>query len=269
MGSLGSRVSDAEYADALHLLLDIEVPVLGVRGLEIGADEAQGRRRNKPVGGGERVAQRSAAIDRDREVWRIEIERRIDIEHAGVIVDSISATEHRMIHRRPGKAHARVVARAPTVGSGTRDPVGSDLHRLSGGKVECRHAIGGIGGRRVVFNPQSQVQRQVARDLPIVLHIGSRGLAAKGLGPGVLRLDGIGRQPQQEVAHRGACERAGEIHLAAAIDFDIAIFLKIANFAAHLNTVRAANHGEVIGQLIGIVGAVDGQRRHVPDVGVA
>ena len=49
----------------------------------------------------------------------------------------------------------------------------------------------------------------------------------------------------------------------ARVNLDVAVELKIAQFAADLDAVRAADQRESIGHLVGIVGAVDRQRSHV------
>ncbi len=81
--------------------------------------------------------------------------------------------------------------------------------------------------------------------------------------PGVLRLDAEGGQPQQQIADARARQIAGEIDLAAAVNFNVTVGLKNAEFSPDFHAVSAADQGKDVGGLVSVAGAIDRQSGQV------
>ena len=115
---------------------------------------------------------------------------------------------------------------------------------------EFVHAVVFVEPRRSQLISHAEVQRQIWRDLPVVLH--EEHVAPEELVAQYLRtLGGIVQPPQHEVGQADPAELAVEVKYAASVLRTHDVRPVIANVRPDLNAVIAADHGEVVHPLIG------------------
>jgi hypothetical protein len=121
--------------------------------------------------------------------------------------------------------------------------------------------VGSVGGV-----PQTQVERKIRAQLPVVLNEKVAAEGAQGLLIVELRLNPQRRQPHQHVAYSRSRQSPREAHLAAGVNVENSVVLQFSQLRPNFDAVSAAHEREHIRELIGVFGAVDGQRSQVADL---
>src|SRR5262249_20116382 len=144
---------------------------------EVGTQRARGNRRDA-AGCRERIVKRD---DRSRcreegpqcEEWRIEVLRRSKHEHPSIVVETVTATDHRARAKAPREARARRPVVAIGLKAGSRDTVGTDAGDAASGGLEDGHAVVWIDGRCVVFVANSERDIEGWTEFPLILCVTS------------------------------------------------------------------------------------------------
>ena len=273
MRSFGAEVIQLEQEILSQHTLKAQAPLLGVRRREMRIDAIGGvsigrERRRKRI----RIDLYGIGRRRIERLWvaegRVQSQRVKPVQSCGLVVeDSVAATNHGVLVARglPGETESWREILVIGIKQGVADAIlAFDAQASSRNRgVEGRHLIVFFAGRRVVLPTQSQIDREIGRDLIVVLHE-ERGAGHTVVEPGTVWIPRrAGRQSHdhvgQSIAADGTGGRVGETeHASAVIGLQIGTE-KLAPFPAELQRVLAARPGEVVDDLIGCVVTLGGQ----------
>ena len=256
--------------------LDVEIPDLHVAEAIVGIDrkivgDEPRRNRGKTVGERER---RARARDVGRSLGERRLKREI-LNDVGVlreiVVDAVAGADDGVFQRAPGDADAR----SEVVAIGMQQRCGKS--RLAGqhdgrsgetiGDVEVGDAIVRFGVRAVVFVAETEIQRKLGQNAPVVLREKIEGVRREIVRVGARLQSGLLRRTDQEIgevvagvgdrrraagSERGSF-KSGEDERALGILRGAETLQNAAIVAAEAKVVFAAIPGERVGNCVGLI----------------
>src|SRR6185369_5192780 len=258
-----SDVRDFEHAAAKNLSLDVEVPMLHITGAQITLDRKRGIRQREREERGKRIVERERQA-RQREEDVVVEERRVEIKRFSrrewrlIVVDAITATQHRLFIKGPGEPDAWREVVLVSFEATTWNAVRADRYETARDNIVNSRTIVSIHRRRVVLITQAGVERQSRRDAIAVVEEEVVTLGANLLRVIDTRHTRQEGKSEQQIAERVARElkERRKLQTPARLNISKSILLRKAQVRAELEQVIPVNVTRVVQKLVNIRDAV-------------